>query len=290
MFSTLGSGVGLRSAHYAPFLAGSVSSAAWVEVVTENFLTREGHRPARPFQILSRVRCNYPVVLHGVSLSLASADPTSPSYLRRLRELADAIQPVWISDHLCWTGVDGENLHDLYPVPYNEEVLAWVTDKICRVQDALGRRILIENVSAYTDFTTSAMPEWEFVAEVARRADCGILLDVNNVYVSSVNQNFNALTYLEALPVERVGQMHLAGHSVKKGYLFDTHDAPVCDQVWALYARAVKRFGAVSSMIERDDKIPDWEELEQEVLKMGRIRDEAAQQAAPRARRLAATL
>jgi uncharacterized protein len=200
-------------------------------------------------------------VLHGVSLSLGSADPLNEDYLARLRALVDRIEPAWVSDHLCWTGVDGVNLHDLLPLPYTEEVLNYLAARIDRVQGVLGRRILVENVSSYLTFAESQISEWEFVAELAKRADCGLLLDVNNVYVSSVNHGFDPLRYLDALPAERIGQIHLAGHSRQGGVLIDTHDHPVCPEVWALYRAAVERFGAVSTMIERDDHIPEFAEL-----------------------------
>lgn len=274
MFRDWGLGVGLRPAHYASFLDGHAKSVAWVEVISENFLPRSGEPWGRPFQKLKKVRENYPVALHGVSMSLASVDALDPAYLKRLKALVDAVDPIVVSDHVCWTGVDGENLHDLFPVPYSEEVLDWVSEKILRAQDFLGRRILVENVSSYVEFESSEMTEWDFVAELARRADCGLLLDVNNIFVSATNHEFSASEYLRAMPAERVGQIHLAGHSERDGYLIDTHDAPVREEVWSLYREALRHVGPVSTMIERDGNIPEWEELEQEVLHAGRIRDE----------------
>jgi uncharacterized protein len=237
-------------------------------------MAREGHAPGRSAQLLEKVRARLPVVLHGVSLSIGSADSLDRGYLARLRELIHRIEPAWVSDHLCWTGVDGENLHDLMPLPYTHEALTHVVDRISAVQDTLGRRILIENVSSYVEFAHSEMQEWEFVREVLERADCGLLLDVNNIYVSSVNHGFDPVKYLRAIPANRVAQIHLAGHTRKDGYLIDTHDHPVCPEVWDLYRLAVREFGLVSAMIERDAEIPDWDTLDAEVRMIGRIRDE----------------
>jgi len=201
------------------------------------------------------------MVMHGVSLSIGSSDPLDEDYLDRLSALAHRIEPAWISDHLCWTGIGGHNTHDLLPLPYTEEALAHVAERVRRVQDRLGRQILIENVSSYVTFADSAMPEWEFLAAVADAADCGILLDVNNVYVSGVNHGFDPYAYVDAVPAARVGQFHLAGHTVHETHLLDTHDHPVCDEVWALYAHAVRRFGRISTLVEWDDLIPSYGEL-----------------------------
>jgi uncharacterized protein (UPF0276 family) len=198
-----------------------------------------------------------PVALHGVSLSLGSTDPLRESYLAELAALAARVDPAWISDHLCWGSSGGHYAHDLLPLPYTEEALTHVAARIARVQDRLGRQILIENVSSYLTYVGSAVPEWEFLAEVARRADCGILLDVNNVYVSARNHGFDPLEYLAGIPVERVGQLHLAGHSDHGTHLLDTHDAPVCDDVWDLYRVALRRFGRVSTLVEWDEHIPE---------------------------------
>jgi uncharacterized protein (UPF0276 family) len=199
--------------------------------------------------------------MHGVSLSIGSTDPVDTGYLAGVRALAARIEPHWISDHLCWTGIDGRNLHDLLPLPYTEEALALVVARVGQIQDALGRQILLENVSSYLAFHESDMSEWEFLREVAARADCAILLDINNIYVSSVNHGFDALTYLQAIPTDRVRQFHLAGHSDLGGHLIDTHDHPIVEPVWNLYRAAVARFGAVPTMIERDDNIPALGEL-----------------------------
>jgi len=266
-------GLGLRSPHYS-FILENRPALGWFEAISENYLGMRTGCDGRPLHILEKIRREYPVVLHGVSLSLGSADPLNDEYLARLKALARRIEPAWISDHLCWTGVDGVNLHDLLPLPYTEDVLAYLVSRIDRVQHYLGRRILVENVSSYLTFAESGMTEWDFLSELARRADCGILLDVNNVYVSAVNHGFDPLEYLDALPAERIGQIHLAGHSRDGDVLIDTHDHPVCPEVWALYRAAVERFGAVSAMVERDDHIPGFEELYAEVQTARAIQEE----------------
>ncbi len=215
----------------------------------------------RPLEVLDAICARYPVVMHGVSMSIGSTDPLRRDYLRELRALARRVEPAWISDHLCWTGVGGRNLHDLLPLPYTPEVVGHVAQRIAHVQDFLERPILIENVSSYMAFADSTMTEWEFIAEIAERADCGILLDINNIFVSAFNHRFDARTYIDAIPVSRVIQFHLAGHSDHGTYLLDTHDHPVRDEVWDLYAHAVRRFGAVSALIEWDDNIPEFEVL-----------------------------
>ncbi len=215
----------------------------------------------RALEVLEGVRANYPIAMHGVSMSIGSTDRLNRNYLRQLRALALRFEPAWISDHLCWTGVGGRNLHDLLPLPYTEEAIAHVAARIRDVQDALERPILIENVSSYMAFADSTMTEWEFISAIADEADCGILLDINNIFVSAFNHRFDANEYLEAVPAERVVQYHLAGHSDHGTYLLDTHDHPIRDEVWALYERAVRRFGAVSAIVEWDDNIPEFGEL-----------------------------
>jgi uncharacterized protein len=252
----LGFGLGLRVDHYEAILA-TQPAVDWFEVLTENYLVPGG----RPLHYLMRIRERYPLAMHGVSLSIGSSAPLDREYLRQLKSLAQRVQPAWISDHLCWTGVAGRNTHDLLPLPYTEEALANVVERVRAVQDLLGRRILLENVSSYVAFRDSQLTEWQFLSEIATRADCLILLDVNNIYVSAVNHAFNPLEYLDAIPAERVQQIHLAGHENHGDYLVDTHDHPVPGPVWELYASAVRRFGAVSTMIERDDHIPPLEEL-----------------------------
>jgi uncharacterized protein (UPF0276 family) len=205
------------------------------------------------------------VVLHGVSLSIGSTAPLDRAHLMALKALAASVEPAWISDHLCWTGVGGRNLHDLMPLPHTEEAIEHVAARVREVQDYLGRRILLENVSSYLDFAHSAVPEWEFLRAVAEAADCLILLDVNNIYVNSQNHGFDPLDYLRAMPARRVQQIHLAGHSRNGELLIDTHDHPVPEPVWALYAEAMRRFGPVATMVERDDRIPPLAELVQEL-------------------------
>ncbi|MCB1385030.1 MAG: DUF692 domain-containing protein [Nitratireductor sp.] len=254
----LGFGLGLRPQHYGEILEGGDDLPIdWFEILSENYMVQGG----RPTHMLERIRERYPVVMHGVSLSIASTQPLNRDYLRDLKALADRIAPRWISDHLCWTGVHGINLHDLIPVPYTEEALDHIAARILQVQDYLGRRIAIENVSSYIEFEESEMAEWEFVAELSRRADCWLLLDVNNVFVSGKNHQFDDAGFVEAIPADRVVQFHLAGHSEGEHCLIDTHDQPVCDAVFELYGRALERFGPVSTMIERDDNIPPLAEL-----------------------------
>ncbi|MBI1394870.1 MAG: DUF692 family protein [Betaproteobacteria bacterium] len=252
----LGFGLGLRSCHYEAFARDDVD-VDWLEIVSENYMVPGG----RPLWWLDRIRRDYPMVMHGVSLSIGSTDPLDSQYLRELRALADRVEPAWISDHLCWTGVHGRNLHDLLPLPFTEEALDHVVSRVRKVQDTLGRRILLENVSSYVRFANAALDEWTFLAEVARRADCLILLDVNNVHVSAFNHGFDPVTYVDAMPRDRVRQIHLAGHDHRGDCIIDTHDAPVADPVWSLYEHAIRRLGPVSTMIERDDHIPPLAEL-----------------------------
>lgn len=259
----LGVGVGLRPAHGDDVLErardGSLA-VDWFEAISENYLIPGG----RPLRVLEAVRSHRPVVLHGVSLNVGSSDEVDWDHVAELSALAARFEPRWLSDHLCWTGVGGVNLHDLLPLPFTAESIRHVAARVRRIQDRLGRRIALENVSSYFTFAEDDLTEWEFVAGVAREADCGILLDVNNVYVSAHNHGFDARAYLDAIPPERVFQMHLAGHSRAGDLLIDTHDHPVCDEVWALYAHAVRRFGAVSTLIEWDDRLPSFDRLLEE--------------------------
>ncbi len=254
--SPLGFGLGLRVDHYEAILADN-PPVDWFEALTENYLVPGG----KPLDYLMRIRERYPLVMHGVSLSIGSTQPLDRNYLAQVKALAARVEPHWISDHLCWTGIAGRNMHDLLPLPYTEEALSNVVERVRTVQDILGRRILLENVSSYVTYRDSQLTEWDFLREIAQRADCLLLLDVNNIYVSSVNHEFDPLDYLGAIPVDRVQQIHLAGHENHGDYLIDTHDHPVPDPVWELYSAAVRRFGNVSTMIERDANIPPLEEL-----------------------------
>jgi hypothetical protein len=275
----LGFGLGLRPAHYEEILNDS-PPIDWLEIITENYLVPGG----KPHHFLNRIRERFPLVMHGVSLSIGSTDPLNLDYLRALKELADRIEPKWISDHLCWTGTNGVNVHDLLPLPYTEAALDHVVARIEQVQTFLNRQILIENVSSYVSYRESEMNEWEFVSAVAKRADCLILLDVNNIYVSGFNHGFDPIVYLDGVPPSRVRQIHIAGHRDHGDYIVDTHDEPVIDPVWRLYGQALERLGPVSTMIERDDKIPPLAELLSE---LNQARDIAARvlgakRAAPR--------
>jgi hypothetical protein len=253
-----GFGLGLRTEHYADFGDGARPAVDWLEIISENYLVPGG----KPLHHLDRIRADHPMVMHGVSLSIGGTDALDQAYLRELRALIDRVQPGWVSDHLCWTGVSGQNLHDLLPLPLTEAALRHLVDRIARVQDVLGRRLVLENVSSYVRFAADEMAEQDFIVALLQRADCGLLLDVNNVYVSSVNHGFDAAAYITALPADRVLQLHLAGHSTgADGLLIDTHDAPVCAEVWALYAHTLRHVGARPTMIERDDNIPALDDL-----------------------------
>ena len=252
----LGHGVGLRTQHYATVLE-EQPRVDWFECISENFMVAGGN----PRRVLRRVRERYPVVLHGVSLSIGSVDPLDAKYLDELAALARETEPAWVSDHLCWSSVGGNFSHDLLPLPYTEEALAHVAARVRQVQDKLGRQILIENVSSYVTFTQSTLTEWQFLAELCQRADCGLLLDVNNVFVSAFNHEFDPMDFLRGIPRERVRQFHLAGHTNNGTHIVDTHDHPIIDGVWDLYAEAVRLFPGTPTMIERDADIPPYEEL-----------------------------
>jgi uncharacterized protein (UPF0276 family) len=248
----LGHGVGLRPKHF-PQLWDGTARVDWFEAISENYMAAGG----RPRAALERARSIAPLVLHGVSLSIGSTDPLDEAYLRALAALIARVEPAWVSDHLCWSGVGGHYAHDLLPLPYTEEALDHVVRRVVAVQERVGRQILIENVSSYLTYTHSTLSEWEFLGAVAERADCGLLLDVNNVYVSAANHGFSADDYLAGLPPDRIGQIHLAGHTDMGAYLFDTHDGPVIEAVWDLYRQALRRFGRVSTLVEWDDHIPE---------------------------------
>jgi uncharacterized protein (UPF0276 family) len=265
-----GFGLGLRPPHYPAFLEQD-ALVDFVEVISENFMVRGG----RPLYVLDRVRERYPVALHGVSMSIGSADGLKIDYLRRLKALADRARPLWVSDHLCWTGVEGFNSHDLLPLPYTEEALDLVSANIRTAQDILERPLVIENPSSYLSFAEDEMPEWAFLEELCRRTGCYLLLDVNNIYVSGSNHGFDPLDYIRGVPLDRVRQIHLAGHSQGDGLLIDTHDHAVPDPVWDLYETVAAKVGPVAAMIERDDDIPPLEDLLAE-LDVARARHQAS--------------
>ncbi len=273
-----GFGLGLRPAHYgalADHAAASAPRVDWLEIISENYMGIGG----RPRRHLLDLRRDYPMVMHGVSLSIGSTAPLDRDYLRALKALADEIEPAWISDHLCWTGMAGLNMHDLLPLPFTEEALDHVASRVAAVQDHLGAPILLENTSSYVTYTASAMTEWDFIVELSRRTGCALLLDVNNVYVNSVNHGFDPLTFLNAIPAALVRQIHLAGHEDHGTHIIDTHDHDVAPAVWQLYAAAVKRFGLVPTMIERDDHIPPLADLLTELDQARAVAADAARQA-----------
>jgi uncharacterized protein len=267
----LGVGVGLRTTHFGHILS-QKPAVDWFEVLSENFMDTGG----RPLYVLDQVAERYPIALHGVSLSIGSTDPLDREYLRKLKSLAQRTQAHWVSDHLCWTGVAGRNVHDLLPMPYTEEALRHTTERVRAVSEILERPLVLENPSSYVEFAASSMPEWEFLARLAEDADCGLLLDVNNVYVSAFNHRFDARTYIDAIPRDRVVQYHLAGHTNKGTHIIDTHSDHAVPGVWELYRRSVARTGLVATLYEWDDDIPSFEVVHAEALKAAAIRQELA--------------
>lgn len=270
-FKNLGIGVGLRPKFTPLFLSDDSnlrpSSVDFVEVISENFMDWESTPIHRPLQNLINVRKNYPVILHGVSLSIGSCEGVNKKYLNRLDSLIHKIEPAYVSDHLCFTSAKGIHSHDLLPLPYTEESLRVVCDNILRTQDHLKQKILIENPSSYLSFNHSTLEESEFLSEVVKKTNCGLLLDLNNIYVSSINHGFSSKHYIDQIPANAVFQYHLAGHSQREGYLLDTHDSEVCDDVWDLYQYVLEKIGKRPVMIERDSNIPEWSELQVEILK-----------------------
>ncbi len=248
----LGFGLGLRTVHFDAVLE-QRPEVDWFEVLTENFMVEGG----KPRHYLHRIREHYPLVMHGVSLSIGSTEPLDTTYLKALGQLAREVEPAWISDHLCFTSASGINSHDLLPLPYTDEAIGHIAKRIDQVQNTLGRQILIENLSSYLSYNHSQMSEWEFLSAVASEADCLLLIDINNIYVSACNHQFDPMQYLDGLPAKRIQQFHLAGHTIQGECLIDTHDQPVCQDVWQLYQQCVERFGSISTMIERDDHIPE---------------------------------
>jgi uncharacterized protein (UPF0276 family) len=266
----LGFGLGLRPQHYSEILEDNWP-IDWFEIISENFMVPGG----RPLAILEKIRAGYPILMHGVSLSIASTAPLDLDYLASLKALARRVQPKWISDHLCWTGVHGVNLHDLLPIPYTHEALEHIVSRVQKVQEVLGQAIALENVSTYVRFEHSEITECEFVSELSRRTGCWLLLDINNVFVNAFNHDDDALTFLAGIPIDRVVQFHVAGHSDNGSHLIDTHDQPVRDEVWDLYRAALARFGPVSTMIERDEDIPPLAEVVDELSHARSIAEEA---------------
>jgi uncharacterized protein len=264
----LGIGVGFRRPHFVEIVEGR-PAMDWFEVISENFMVDGGS----PLHFLDGLVAGYPVVPHGVGMSLGGEH--DPDHLARLKVLADRLAAPWVSDHLCFTGTADVRVHDLLPLPYTAAMADHVVDRVKRVQDTLGRPFAIENASSYLTYEASEMPEWEFLADVVERADCALLLDVNNIFVSAMNHGFDAAAYVDAVPADRVVQIHLAGHTVKPKYRLDTHDAPVCDEVWALYQRAIRRTGSVSTLVEWDDHIPSFARLQEEADRARQLRDEA---------------
>ncbi len=258
----LGIGLGLRTVHYKRILEDE-PSVDWFEILSENYMQTSG----RPLDFADAVAARYPVVMHGVSMSVGSSDPLDREYLKELKALRDRLGARWVSDHLCWTGVAGKNTHDLLPLPYTEEALAHVAGRVRAVQDFLGAPLALENPSTYAELTGATMREWEFLGRLAEEADCAILLDVNNVYVSAFNHGFDPMTYLEAVPFDRVVQLHVAGHTHHGTHIIDSHIGPVIDPVWKLLAEAHRRAGGVSILLEWDAEIPSFEETHAEALR-----------------------
>ena len=268
-YPDLGFGIGLRSVHFDYILKNN-PAIDWFEVLSENYLDTGG----RPLHVLDRVAERYPVVLHGVSLSVGSTDPINFDYLRKLKSLATRVKARWISDHLCWTGVSGLNTHDLLPMPYTDQALGHTIERVKIVQDFLERPIVLENASTYLEFAASTWRESEFLAALAEQADCGILLDVNNVYVSSFNHGFDPEEYIDRIPRDRVVQMHLAGHTNKGTHILDTHSDYVIETVWKLYRYAHRRLGGVATLLEWDANIPAFDVVHGEALKARRFREQ----------------
>lgn len=270
-FTDYGVGIGLRVPHYQHILE-KKPVVDWFEIISENYMIDGG----RPLTILDQILDQYRVVQHGVSMYFGSADKLSREHLRRLKDLVRRTKTPWLSDHLCWGSVDGTYTHDLLPMPYTFEAAKITAEKIRQVQDFLEIPVAVENVSSYAEYHVSQMTEWEFLNEVVEQADCGILLDVNNIYVSSQNHSFDPFDYVNSVPAERVAQIHIAGHSRFEKYILDTHDHPVLDPVWNLYARAIERCGPTATLLEWDDSIPSFDEVHAEALKANRYLQHAA--------------
>jgi uncharacterized protein (UPF0276 family) len=266
----VGFGVGLRAPHFT-YVLNNRPRLDWLEATTENYIGTQTGSGGFPLDMLRKIRSHYPIALHGVSLNIGSSDPLDQAYLARVKKLFQQIEPQWISDHFCWTGVQGQNLHDLLPLPYTQNLADHLVSRLQEVQETFGRRILLENVSTYFQYRLSEMSEVEFMNDVTRRSGCGLLLDMNNVYVSAHNHGFDPVQYIDEVRKDSVGYFHLAGHSVEGNLLIDTHDHPVSGPVWALYKRAVERFGKVPTLLEWDDQIPEFPVLEAELRKASQI-------------------
>jgi len=267
----LGIGVGLRTVHFGHILARR-PAVDWFEVLSENFMDTGGH----PLRVLDQIAERYPIALHGVSMSIGSTDPLDREYLRKLKALAARTRAHWASDHLCWTGVAGRNVHDLLPMPYHEEALRHTAARVRQVSEILERPLVLENPSSYVEFASSAMTEWDFLSRLAQEADCGLLLDVNNVYVSSFNHGFDPRVYIDNVPADRVVQYHVAGHTNKGTHILDTHSDHAVAEVWELFRRSCRRTGNVSTLYEWDEDIPDFDVLHAEALKARAYREEPA--------------
>jgi uncharacterized protein (UPF0276 family) len=267
----LGIGVGLRTVHFGHILSRR-PAVDWFEVLSENFMDTRG----RPLCVLDQVAERYPIALHGVSMSIGGTDPLDCEYLRKLKALATRTRAHWVSDHLCWTGVAGRNVHDLLPMPYNEEALRHTAARVRQVSEILERPLVLENPSSYVEFAASSMPEWEFLTRLGEEANCGLLLDVNNVYVSSFNHGFDPRVYIDSIPAGRVVQYHVAGHTNKGTHILDSHSDHAAAEVWELFRRSCRRTGNVSTLYEWDEDIPDFEVLHAEALKARAYRDEPA--------------
>lgn len=265
-YKNLGYGVGLRAQHYE-YILENKPKIDWFEIITENYI--DSHKGY--WQFLSDLRKDYPIVMHGVSLSIGSTDDFNLDYLNKIKKLAEHIKAPWVSDHLCYTGIGGVNTHDLLPVPYSKVMLEHIIGRIKKVQDILGRNIVLENPSSYLEFEESEMPEWEFMRQMAVKSDCGILLDVNNIFVSSFNHQFDAKKYIDEIPVEYICQIHLAGHTNKGNIIIDTHSDHVIDEVWQLYKYTIETKGKITTMVEWDEKIPDFPVLQKEIEKAKKI-------------------
>jgi uncharacterized protein (UPF0276 family) len=257
-----GAGLGLRSSHYMEIFE-TKPDVPWFELLSDNYMAEGG----LPIQRAERIRQDYPITLHGVGMSLGSADPLNMIYLQQLKNLADRIQPTYVSDHIAWVSVDGQYTHDLLPLPYTQQTQQHLIARIHHVQEFLGRRILIENPSSYLTFHSTDMNEAEFIAGISQATDCDLLLDINNIYVSAINHDFDPYEYLSNIPIDKVKEIHLAGYEEMPGYLFDTHGYQVKPPVWDLYCAALKRFGAVPTLIEWDTDVPDFAILRAEAAK-----------------------